>query len=100
MKNCLLDLMTINMQTLNRVGINSPYSCIEEVTSMYQVLIVNIKELLAQTPHHIAWLLAQHIYPILFTDMRYHMKKLMTYSVDDAAIRFTFPDGKHTPSFS
>mgnify|MGYP004542222463 CR=1 FL=1 len=59
----------------------------------------NIKELLAQTPHHIAWLLAHHINPILLTDMRYHMKKLMTYRVDDAAIRFTLPDSKNTPSF-
>lgn len=46
----------------------------------------NIKELLAQTTHHIAWFLAQHIYSILLTDMRYHMKKLMTYCIDDAAI--------------
>ena len=59
----------------------------------------NIKELLAQTTHHVAWLLAQHIYSILLTNMRYHMKKLMTYRVDDAAIRFTLPNGKHTPSF-
>ena len=46
----------------------------------------NIKELLAQTTHYIAWLLAQHIYSILLTDMRYHMKKLVTYRVDDASI--------------
>lgn len=69
---------------------------------MHQVkttLIIHLKELLTQTPHHITWLLAQHIYPILLTDMRYHMKKLMTYCIDDAAIRFTLPNGKHTPSF-
>ena len=59
----------------------------------------NIKELLTQTPHHIAWLLAQHINSILLTDMRYNMKKLMTYCIDDAAIRFTLPNSKHTPSF-
>ena len=46
----------------------------------------NIKELFAQTTHHITWFLAQHIYPILLTDMRYHMKKLMTYCIEDAAI--------------
>ena len=46
----------------------------------------NIKELLAQTPHYIAWFLAQHIYSILLTDMRYNMKKLMTYCVDYTAI--------------
>ena len=62
-------------------------------------LTIHIEELLAQTTHHIAWLLAQHIYPILLTDMRYNMKKLMTYCIDDAAIRFTLPDGKNTPSF-
>ncbi len=49
-------------------------------------LIIHLEELLAQTPHHIAWFLAQHIYSILLTDMRYHMKKLMTYRVDDTAI--------------
>lgn len=59
----------------------------------------NIKELLAQTPHHIAWLLIHHINSILLTDMRYNMKKLMTYRIDGAAIRFTLPDGKNTPSF-
>ena len=59
----------------------------------------NIKELLTQHPHHIARFLTQHIYPILLTDMRYHMKKLMTYCVDDASIRFTLPNGKHAPSF-
>ena len=59
----------------------------------------NIKELLTQTPHHITWFLAQHIYSILLTDMRYHMKKLMTDCIDDAAIRFTLPDSKNTPSF-
>lgn len=62
-------------------------------------LIIHLEELLAQTPHHIAWFLAQHIYSILLTDMRYHMKKLMTYCIDDAAIRFTLPNGKYTPSF-
>lgn len=36
---------------------------------------------------------------ILLTDMRYHMKKLMTNRVNDAAIRFTLPNGKNTPSF-
>ena len=59
----------------------------------------NIKELLAQTPNHITWLLAQHINSVLLTDMRYNMKKLMTDGVDDSAIRFTLPDGNHTPSF-
>lgn len=59
----------------------------------------NIKELLAQTPHYITWFLAQHINPILLTDMRYHMKKLMTYRVDNAAIRFTLSYGENTPSF-
>lgn len=62
-------------------------------------LIIHLEKLLTQTPHHIAWLLAQHIYSILLTDMRYHMKKLMTDGVDDASIRFTLPNGKHTPSF-
>lgn len=69
---------------------------------MHQVettLIIHLEELLAQTPHHIAWFLAQHIYPILLTYMRYHMKKLMTYCINDAAIRFAFTDSKHTPSF-
>ena len=62
-------------------------------------LIIHLKELLAQTPHNIAWLLAHHIYPILLTDMRYNMKKLMTYCVNDAAIGFTLSNGKHTLSF-
>ena len=61
---------------------------------------IQLKELLTKTPHHVAWFLAQHIYSILLTDMRYHMKKLMTDGVDDAAIRFTLPNGKNTPSFS
>lgn len=61
--------------------------------------LIYIKELLAQTPHHIAWFLAQHINSILLTDMCYHMKKLMTYRVDYAAIRFTLTNGKNTPSF-
>jgi hypothetical protein len=49
-------------------------------------LIIYLKELLAQTTHHIAWFLAHHIYSILLTDMRYNMKKLMTDGVDDTAI--------------
>lgn len=63
------------------------------------MLIIYLEESLAQTPHHITWFFAHHIYFILFTDMRYHMKKLMTYSIDDATISFTFSNGKHTPSF-
>ena len=63
------------------------------------ILTIHLEELLAQTPHYIAWFLAQHIYSILLTDMRYHMKKLMTYCIDNAAIRFTFTDSKHTSSF-
>ena len=62
-------------------------------------LIIHLEELLAQTPHHIAWFLAHHIYSILFTDMRYHMKKFMTDCVNDATIGFTLSNGKHTPSF-
>ena len=60
---------------------------------------IHLKELLTQTPHHIAWFLAHHINSILLTDMRYHMKKLMTYCIDNAAIRLTLPNGKNTPSF-
>lgn len=63
------------------------------------ILIIHLEELLTKNTHHIAWFLAQHIYSILLTDMRYHMKKLMTYRVDDAGIRFTLPNGKNTPSF-
>nr|DAT41985.1 MAG TPA: hypothetical protein [Crassvirales sp.] len=32
-------------------------------------LIIYLKELLAQTPHHITWFFAQHIYSILLTDI-------------------------------
>lgn len=53
---------------------------------IYIINTRNIKELLAQTTHHITWFLTQHINSILLTDMRYHMKKLMTYCIDDAAI--------------
>lgn len=49
-------------------------------------LIIHLEELLTQTPHHITWFLAQHINSILLTDMRYHMKKLMTYCIDNTAI--------------
>lgn len=62
-------------------------------------LTTHLEELLAQTTHYITWFLAQHINSILLTDMRYNMKKLMTDGVDDAAIRFTFTDSKHAPSF-
>lgn len=58
-----------------------------------------LKKLLAKTAHDIAWFFAQHIYPILLTDMRYNMKKLMPDSIDDTAIRFTFSNGKNAPSF-
>lgn len=49
-------------------------------------LIIHLEELLAQIPHHIAWLLAHHINSILLTDMRYNMKKLMTYCIYDTSI--------------
>lgn len=49
-------------------------------------LIIHLKEPLTKTPHDITWFLAQHIYSILLTDMRYHMKKLMTYCIYDTAI--------------
>ena len=62
-------------------------------------LIIHLEELLAQHTNHIAWLLAKHINSILLTNMRYNMKKLMTYCIDDAAIRFTLTNGKNTPSF-
>ena len=58
-----------------------------------------LKELLTQTPHDIAWLLAHHIYSVMLAYMYYHMKKLMTDSIDDAAISFTFSNGKNTSSF-
>lgn len=54
-----------------------------EITTL---LTHKFEELLAQTTHHITWFLAQHINAILLTNMRYHMKKLMTDGVDDAAI--------------
>ena len=57
------------------------------------------KKMLAKTTHHIAWFFAHHIYSILLTDMGYHMKKLMTYCIDDATIRFTLTNGKNAPSF-
>ena len=62
-------------------------------------LIIYFEELLAQTTHYIAWFFAHHIYSILLTDMRYHMKKLMTDGVDYASIKFTLTDGKYTSSF-
>ena len=62
-------------------------------------VLIHLEESLAQTPHHIAWFLAQHINTILLTDMCYNMKELMTNRVDDVAIRFTLSNGKNTPSF-
>lgn len=58
-----------------------------------------LKKLLAKTAHDIAWFFAHHIYSILLADMRYRMKKLMPDSIDDAAIRFAFSNGKNTSSF-
>ena len=46
--------------------------------------IIVFKELLAQTPHHIARLLAKHINMILLTNMRYYMQEFVTDGVDDA----------------
>lgn len=46
--------------------------------------IIVFKELLAQTPHHIARLLAKHINMILLTNMRYYMQEFVTDGIDDA----------------
>ena len=72
---------------INYIIIKQTYAIIKlNCILVSKSVLIHLEELLAQTPHHIAWFLAQHIYPILFTDMRYHMKKLMTYCVDNAAI--------------
>lgn len=47
---------------------------------------IHLKELLAQTPHHIARLLAEHINMILLTDMRYYMQEFVTDSIDDTCV--------------
>ena len=59
--------------------------------------IIVFEELFAKIAHHVAWLLAEHIYIVLLTNVGYYVKKFMTDGVDGAG-GLAAADGKNTPS--